>query len=87
MLWSWLSPGDCTRLVEAALSVDSPGFRVVWGVSANSRGVVSLEEAHAIGYYPVDDAEVYAGDFANDDEGTATAGTLLGGPYAEPDFE
>jgi uronate dehydrogenase len=87
MLWSWLSPSDCTRLVEAALSVASPGFRVVWGVSANSRGVVSLDEAHAIGYYPEDDAEVYAEDLVSDGEGTVTSGTLLGGPYAKPGFE
>src|SRR3984957_10838181 len=30
-LWSWLSPGDCARLVDASLSTPRPGFRVVWG--------------------------------------------------------
>jgi uronate dehydrogenase len=87
MMWSWLSPGDCSRLVEAALDVDSPGFRVVWGVSANTRGVLSLREAHEIGYFPVDDAEAYAQDVAGDENATSTAGTLLGGPYAAPNFE
>lgn len=86
MLWSWLSPGDCTRLVEAALTVASPGFRVVWGVSANTRGIVSLREAHDIGYFPLDDAEVYAQDLAGDGDGESPS-NLVGGPYAAPDFE
>ena len=35
-----------------------PGFRVVYGVSANTRGGwVSLDEAEALGYEPQDDAE------------------------------
>jgi uronate dehydrogenase len=60
-LSTWLSPGDAGRLFEACLSVPSPGFRVVFGVSANTRGGwVSLDEARALGYQPRDDAEVYA---------------------------
>jgi uronate dehydrogenase len=60
-LSTWLSPGDAGRLFEACLSVPSPGFRVVFGVSANTRGGwVSLDEARALGYQPQDDAEVYA---------------------------
>jgi uronate dehydrogenase len=87
MLWSWLSTGDCTRLVEAALDVASPGFRVVWGVSANTRGIVSMHEGHEIGYFPVDNAEIYAPDVEGDDDGTVPPDTLVGGPYALPDFE
>jgi uronate dehydrogenase len=61
MLSTWLSPDDAGRLFEAALTVQDPGFRVVFGVSANTRGGwVSLDEARAIGYEPLDDAEVYA---------------------------
>ncbi|HEY1825099.1 MAG TPA: NAD(P)-dependent oxidoreductase [Acidimicrobiales bacterium] len=80
-LWSWLSPGDCTRLVEAALSVPSPGFRVVWGVSANTRARVSLDEATDIGYRPVDDAE----DFASELEDGQRAWSDLGGRYTDSD--
>jgi hypothetical protein len=48
-------------LFEACLSAPRPGFRVIFGVSANSRGGwVSLNEARALGYEPEDDAEVYA---------------------------
>ena len=60
-LSTWLSPDDAGRLFEACLSAPSPGFRVVFGVSANTRGGwVSLDEALALGYEPRDDAEVYA---------------------------
>ncbi len=86
MLWSWLSPGDCTRLVEAALRAPSPGFRLVWGVSANTRGRVSLREGHEIGYFPVDNAENYAQDVASNDQGITPTNTV-GGPYSAPDLE
>ncbi|WP_242891263.1 NAD-dependent epimerase/dehydratase family protein [Actinomadura litoris] len=88
-LATWLSPGDAARLFEASLSVPSPGFRVVWGVSANTRGWFSLDEARAIGYEPQDDAEPYAAEL------TERFGTLdpespdarwLGGRFCGPDF-
>lgn len=60
MLWTWLSPDDCARLMEALLSAPVPGFRVLWGISANTRGRFSLDEARALGYQPQDDAEDYA---------------------------
>jgi uronate dehydrogenase len=61
MLGSWLSPDDAGRLFEACLTAPSPGFRVIYGVSANTRGGwVSLDGARALGYEPLDDAEVYA---------------------------
>jgi uronate dehydrogenase len=61
MLSTWLSPDDTGRLFEACLTAQSPGFRVVYGVSANTRGGwVSLDEARSLGYEPQDDAEVYA---------------------------
>jgi nucleoside-diphosphate-sugar epimerase len=87
-LWSWLSPGDCTRLFEASLNAPSPGFRVVWGVSKNSRGIVSLHEANELGYDPLDNSEDYADEIA-----TASAADLgdsdraVGGRYTSPNFE
>lgn len=75
--WSWLSPGDCTRLFEAALHVEHPGFRVVWGVSANASGLVSLAEGEAIGYRPQDNAEEYLGP-PNDKNARAA---YVGGDY------
>ncbi|MEU7816073.1 NAD(P)-dependent oxidoreductase [Pseudonocardia sp. NPDC049154] len=78
-LSTWLSPDDCARLVEAALATPSPGFRVVWGVSANTRRVWSLDGGAAIGYVPQDDAEVFAdrtgpGDPAKDEAGRRYVG-------------
>ncbi|RRO20026.1 NAD(P)-dependent oxidoreductase [Saccharopolyspora rhizosphaerae] len=72
----WLSPDDAARLFEACLSCRSPGYRVIWGVSANTRRPVPLDEAEALGYRPQDDAEVFASQ--------VTPGTdhdLLGGPF------
>lgn len=60
-LSTWLSPDDTGRLFEACLTTPRPGFRVIYGVSANTRGGwVSLDEARALGYEPRDDAEQFA---------------------------
>ena len=62
-LSSWLSPDDAGRLFEACLTAPSPGYRVVYGVSANTRGGeswVSLAGARELGYVPQDDAEAHA---------------------------
>src|ERR1700743_1344457 len=59
----WLSPADAGRLFEACLTAPRPGFRVVFGVSANTRGGwVSLGEARARGYEPQGAAAAYAGE-------------------------
>jgi NADP-dependent aldehyde dehydrogenase len=87
-LWNWLSPGDSTRLFEAALDVPSPGFRVVWGVSANRRRIASLEEATAIGYVPLDDANDYAEEvLATPDASDPAVRDLVGGAFAVADFD
>jgi hypothetical protein len=87
-LSTWLSPDDAGRLFEACLTAPSPGFRVIFGASANTRGGwVSLDEARALGYEPRDDAEAYAaeviarhGELAPDDP----AARYLGGDYTSP---
>lgn len=56
----WLSPGDAGRMVEACLTAAAPGFRIIWGVSANTRGRCSLREGEQLGYHPVDDSEPFA---------------------------
>jgi NADP-dependent aldehyde dehydrogenase len=60
-LATWLSPDDAARLVEACLSPDVTGYHVVWGVSRNTRSWWSRSEGEAIGYFPEDDAETFAG--------------------------
>lgn len=90
-LSTWLSPDDAGRLFDACLTVPRPGFRVAYGVSANTRGGwVSLTEARALGYEPRDDAETHAA------EVTATFGepdpddpvfAYLGGEFCLPAYD
>jgi uronate dehydrogenase len=76
-LSTWMSPDDCARLLEAALAVRPPGYRLVWGVSANTRSIVSQREGEAIGYHARDDAEQFA------DQVEGTLPDLLGGAFCE----
>ena len=88
MLGTWLSPDDAGRLFEACLTVPSPGYRVIFGVSANTRGgLVSLAEARALGFEPKDDAEQFAAEVLAE-HGDITpgdpAGRFLGGDFTGP---
>jgi nucleoside-diphosphate-sugar epimerase len=65
-LWTWMSPDDGARLLEACLATPEPGFRVVWGVSRNTRNWWSLEAGEAIGYHPQDDSEAFAAELLGD---------------------
>lgn len=60
MLATWLSPADAVRLFDACLRTPAPGFRIVWGVSANTRGYLAREGGESIGFLARDDAERYA---------------------------
>ena len=59
-LSTWLSYDDGVRMVEACLTAPDPGFAVLYGVSANSRGWWDLAPGRALGYAPQDDAEQHA---------------------------
>jgi uronate dehydrogenase len=70
--------------------VPAPGFRVVWGVSANTRGQFSLAEARRLGYQPRDDSEPLAAQLIAEhgDPGPAdTALHLVGGDWFGPEFD
>jgi hypothetical protein len=90
-LATWLSPDDAGRLFEACLTAPSPGFRVVFGVSANTRGGwVSLDEARALGYEPRDDAEVHAAEVIAEHGEHYPASPVfryLGGEFTLPEFD
>jgi uronate dehydrogenase len=83
----WLSPDDGARLIEACLAVESPGYRIVWGISRNTRRWLSLAEGEAIGYDPKDDAEVYAeeliAEYGEPDFDTDPVLTRIGGPWCD----
>jgi hypothetical protein len=89
MLSTWLSPDDAGRLFEACLTAPRPGFRVAFGVSANTRGGwVSLAEARALGYQPRDDAEVYAAELIaahGEPDPDDPVLQFLGGEFTRPD--
>ncbi|TQL67591.1 NAD-dependent epimerase/dehydratase family protein [Nocardioides albertanoniae] len=89
-LWTWMSPADGARLFEACLSeadggeAREPGFRIVWGISRNTRSWWSLAAGEAIGYHPQDDSEVYAAELlgdAVDDEPQGLEERLAGGKF------
>lgn len=88
MLSTWLSPDDAGRLFDACLTAPDPGFRVVYGVSANTRGgLVSLDEARALGYESRDDAEQYAAEILAkfpEPDPESPVRRFLGGEYAGP---
>jgi uronate dehydrogenase len=85
MLATWLSPDDAGRLFEACLTAPAPGFRVIYGVSANTRGGwVSLDGARALGYEPRDDAEVYAAEVLARTHNPAEAPPLPGNEWPDP---
>ena len=73
----WLSPGDAGRMFHACLTAEAPGFRIIWGVSANSRGWCSLREGRELGYHPVDDSERFAAEMPPDDTVSAHLGGKL----------
>jgi len=84
-LSTWLSHGDGVRMVEAALTAPAPGWAVLYGISANTRGWWDLEPGRRLGYEPQDDAEVFADRVpaGEDDEAEAAH---VGGPFATDRF-
>jgi uronate dehydrogenase len=90
MLATWLSPDDTVSLVDAALRAPSPGYAVVWGVSANTRNWWDLTAARALGYEPQDDAEVYAEALIEEHGEPDPADPVhsrVGGQYTLPDLD
>jgi uronate dehydrogenase len=79
-LSTWLSPGDCIRLVDACLTSPALSYDIVYGVSLNTRGWWDLSTARRLGYDPRDDAEQWAEEILGDDPGER----YVGGEYAGP---
>lgn len=83
-LSTWLSPGDCARLVDACLRAPELTYALLWGVSNNTRRTWSLEAAVALGYQPRDDAEDYRDDVP---EGSAyPSDAFVGGGFTSEGF-
>jgi uronate dehydrogenase len=88
-LSTWLSPDDAVRMFDAALTAPSPGFAVVYGVSANTRGWWDLAPGRALGYDPQDDSEVFAPEIESEPETQVDRDQAahVGGPFATSEFE
>jgi uncharacterized protein YbjT (DUF2867 family) len=80
-LVTWLSPDDGARLFEACLACPSPGYRIIWGVSDNTRRMYSIAEAEALGYKSLDNAETYLEQFEGLPDATGVAAEYVGGPF------
>jgi uronate dehydrogenase len=84
-LSTWLSHGDCARLVDACLRAPELTYALVWGISANTRRTWSLDSAQALGYQPQDDAEAYL-DTLPEDRAYPSDG-LVGGGFTSTGFD
>jgi uronate dehydrogenase len=85
MLWSWLSFGDCVRLVEAALSAPRVGFSIVYGTSDNAARAVTNARAMHVGFHPQDSADAHRASILARTERpdpSATASRVVGGSFA-----
>jgi uronate dehydrogenase len=83
-LATWLSPADGARLVDACLRSADLEYAVVWGVSNNTRRYWPLDAGHALGYLPVDDAEVFADRLAEAQPDASDV--LVGGGFTSAGF-
>ena len=88
-LSTWLSPADTVRMFHAALTAPSPGFAVIYGISANTRGWWDLAPGRALGYDPQDDSEAFAAEIAAEPETEVDRAQAahVGGPFATDEFE
>jgi uronate dehydrogenase len=87
-LGTWLSPDDTARLVEACVVLDRPGHHLLWGVSRNTRRWADLAEGEALGYFPLDDGELFADEvlaLATEDQERSLI--AIGGHQAPRDLE
>lgn len=79
-LINWLSPDDAARLIEACLVPRKAGYRIVWGVSNNTRSWFDQAAGNEIGFFPRDDSERFVDGLIED---AASPGSeLVGGHFA-----
>ena len=83
-LSTWLSPGDCARLVDACLRAPGLTYALLWGISNNTRRTWSLDGATALGYRPQDDAEQYAAEVEQGEPHGSDR--FVGGGFTSPGF-
>lgn len=85
-LTTWLSPADGVAMVEAALTAEFTGVRVIYGISANRDAWWDLAPGREIGYDPHDDAAQSEAGLPSRAEDEAE-GSRVGGPYTTGAFD
>jgi uronate dehydrogenase len=83
-LSTWLSPADCTRMMDACLRTDRLGFATIYGISANTRGWWDLAPGRELGFDPCDDAERYAAELIAEHGELDPDAAWLGGEFTRP---
>lgn len=84
-LSTWLSYDDLIRMVTAAITAQTTGFSIVYGISNNDRAPVHNTGAGHLGYKPQDNAEQFAEAILADAppaDPTDLAQMTIGGPFA-----
>lgn len=76
-LKTWLGHADTVHLFDRCLNARTSGYRMVWGVSANSRLSIHDPVADEIDYRPTQNAEDHVGRLPNPND---TLWRGLGGP-------
>lgn len=84
-LATWLSPDDCARMVDAALTCPAPGYAVLYGISANTRAWWDLDPGRRLGYHPRDDSESFA-DTVSERAADAAEAAYVGGGFVDASF-
>lgn len=86
-LSTWLSHGDTVRLVSACLETPELGFKILAGISNNTRAWMTGEGWADVGYHPQDDAEAYASEIehVHGDENDITE-QRQGGVFVAKDY-
>lgn len=66
MLATWLSPLDFLRLIKRVFDVQHLGYKIVFGASNNTRRFWDDSLVKDLGWQPVDNSEVFAAEFADE---------------------
>jgi uronate dehydrogenase len=78
---TWFGRDDCVHLFDRCLRDESPGYHMIWGVSANARMPIDDPTAERIGYRPAQNAEEHLDAIKGDP--SVEPWPLMGGPVAD----
>ncbi len=86
MLSTWLSFGDLTRLVTAAVEAPRSGHCVIWACSNNPASFWGRDHRERIGWQPQDTAEAFRGEVGHILSGDPVEERYQGGSYTSIEY-